>query len=301
MAGPLPSVGKKKKKRKLFADDTSSSEEDEESPDTQESSSRRRETQESSATAPKKQSPPKRAAGDRGAVASPKKQSPPKRATGDRGGVASSSKKKRLVPEPAARTGWRCKHCGELHIGERAALPLCAGCWAARTEASSPDEPDPTAAPKLLVPRDSPRPETEVPELSGAARVAANKARIDDAAERGRAVVALKRATDRAERDAIAKDAALAEAAAKTALAEEAKRALSQTREELQDSHELANHLVMSENKKMTEIDESRKKIQALEDENRRLRELTAAAAPPPPPPTRPPISPGFDFGASGL
>ena len=132
-------------------------------------------------------------------------------------------------------------------------------------------------------------------------KMAANKARLDDAAERGRAAVALKRATDRAERDAIAKDAALADAAAKGALAEEAKRALSEKCEELQDSHELANHLVMSENKKMTEIDESRKKIQALEDENRRLRELTAAAAPPPPPPTRPPISPGFDFGASGL
>ena len=237
MAGPLPSEEKKKKKRKLFADDTSSSEEDEESPDTQESSSRRRETQESSATAPKKQSPPKRAAGDRG-------------------GVASSSKKKRLVPEPAARTGWRCKHCGELHIGERAALPLCAGCWAARTKASSPDEPDPTAAPKLLVPRGSPRPETEVPELSGAARVAAIKARLDDAAERGRAAVALKRATDRAERHAIAEDAALAEAAAKGALEQETRRALSQTREELQDSHELASHLVMSENNKMTEIED---------------------------------------------
>ena len=124
---------------------------------------------------------------------------------------------------------------------------------------------------------------------------------IPELSERGRAAVALKRATDRAERDAIAKDAALADAAAKGALAEEAKRALSEKCEELQDSHELANHLVMSENKKMTEIDESRKKIQALEDENRRLRELTAAAAPPPPPPTRPPISPGFDFGASGL
>ena len=100
--------------------------------------------------------------------------------------------------------------------------------------------------------------------------------------------------------EALAKDAALADAAAKGALAEEAKRALSEKCEELQDSHELANHLVMSENKKMTEIDESRKKIQALEDENRRLRELAAAAAPQPPP-TRPPISPGFDFGASGL
>ncbi|KAH8091161.1 hypothetical protein JL720_6046 [Aureococcus anophagefferens] len=121
---------KKKKSTKIFPDDTSdSSSEDEASPDTQES---RRDTQETRRASlprqPAKASPsPPREPPRQPAKASPSPRhppSPPKRAA-----PASSAKKKKkrleVAPSRPRTNGWVCKHCGEPHEGEKAALPIC--------------------------------------------------------------------------------------------------------------------------------------------------------------------------------
>ena len=290
---------KKKKSTKIFPDDTSdSSSEDEASPDTQES---RRDTQETRRASLPLQ--PAKASPSRPAKASPSRQpakaSPPPRHPPSPPKRAAPKKKKRLevAPSRPRTNGWVCKHCGEPHEGEKAALPMCCGCWTTR----APRDADAAPAPATGAPATAPAPARAAAprELSGAERVAANRARLEESAERGRAALALREARDAAARDAKARDAALAEAAAAAALAEEARRDLSRTREELLDKEELAQALVQSENNKMSQLDDLKereaamaKKLAALEAENKKLK----AAPPRTSPGSRP-----FDFGSAGL
>ena len=140
---------KKKKSTKIFPDDTSdSSSEDEASPDTQES---RRDTQETRRASLPLQ--PAKASPSRPAKASPSRQpakaSPPPRHPPSPPKRAAPKKKKRLevAPSRPRTNGWVCKHCGEPHEGEKAALPMCCGCWTTRAPRDADAAPAP--APKI--------------------------------------------------------------------------------------------------------------------------------------------------------
>ncbi|KAJ1452222.1 hypothetical protein M885DRAFT_499214 [Pelagophyceae sp. CCMP2097] len=190
-----------------------------------------------------------------------------------------------MARRPAARPRsrdapfWVCANCRESHSGEAFSLKACPKCFRGRiagavlrTEAHSP-RPEAHSPPRP----ERKRARIEADALTGAARVDRNREMQTEARNRGLSALELRRAQAEAAAARLALVAAHGEAAIRRAEVDALRKEQDalrkeqdELRDQLQDREDLEKNLILSENQKMSQIDD-------LKAENRRLAALVSA------------------------